>query len=256
MTRIKTLLTAFALSAPMVLGTGLASAQAYPQHVYVQPAQHAQPIYPQPATQPGYAQPGQPGYAQRGARPERRMRAQRVDKTGTVQSFLVSGRRIRGVTLTDGTTVLLRAGTNAQLRRLRPGALVRVRGYAVPGNASMIRDASLTALRVRQQLPAPPPIVTPAPLPPPVVTPAPAPAPVAVRSAIRSVQWAANGLPQMLILTNGRQIHLPTAIARPLAQRGIRIGESVAIVTHTAANGTLVADTLSFANGASFSANR
>lgn len=249
MKRIQTLFTAFALSAPLVLGTGLASAQAYPQHVFVQPAQHTQPVYAQPAA-PAYGQAAEPG-----ARSMRHMRMQRVDKTGTVRSFLVSGRRIRGVTLTDGTTVLLRAGTNAQLRRLRPGALVRVRGYAVPGNAAMIRDASLLAIRMRQPIfPVPPPVVTPAPLPPPVVTPAPLPAPVALRSTIRSVQWGPSGLPQALILANGRQVYLPGTIARPLAQRGIRIGERVAITMHTAANSTFVADTLTFTNGASFTA--
>lgn len=242
MNRFRTLLTSLAVSAPLVFGAGIASAQYAPRRaqrvahrapppapVVVVPVRHrAQPL---PVIQ--------------------RVRPQLVTKTGTVQSLLFSRRSIRGVTLTDGSTVLLRNASPMFARSLRPGAFVRVRGYVMPTDPTIIRNATVATLRFRA--PSPPAVfvtpVAPAPAPPPFIV---APAPIAVRGTIANLSWGANGIAHTIVLSNGQAVELPGSLSRAVGQRGVRLGERVAITAHrsnVAGRTTLIADTLTFADG-------
>lgn len=200
MKRFTSLFTSLALAAPLVLGAGIASAQDYrghgrhghdyPQQTYPQQT-HPAPVYPAPMYPQAQPQPlplPVPVIVRSGPR--------LVEKTGIVQSFLFSGRRVRGVMLTDGSAVLLRSANRSLTRRLAPGSLIRVRGFVMPGNATTIRNASILAVRSRAANPMPV-YVTPARAPyypprpatvtvTPVAAPVYAPAPVPVRVVHRS----------------------------------------------------------------------
>lgn len=226
MTRTKLLLGSLALAAPLVLGGSIASAQRD-----TSPETHART---------------------REQRDNVLARAQLVWKTGVVLGFIYDGAWARGVVLTDGTTVYLRRNSRALFRNVRPGSVVRVRGYVRPsGGRHIVREGTVVALRSARSLRNAAYTRPSAPIPSPAVQ----PAPVEMRSTVRAMARSANGRAQLLILANGATITLPDSIARALAPRGVHVGEPIVahvLIAERDPGSRLLAQSIAFSDGSSF----
>lgn len=221
MTRLQALFSSLAVAGSLLIGGGVAAAQ------------------------------GASFHARAEARGNVFGRAQHIRKTGVVESFLYSGRRVRGVVLTDGTHVLLRRFDRMAFRTIRPGSVVTVRGVIFPtGDRRMVRRATVVAMRpsrdtraayLRPQPPRPGPAVTPAAL--------------TSEARITSVVRNPSGVATTLVLSNGYALVLPPSMQLSLARRDVRVGEMVSFTARVfGANPstTLTAQAIAFSDGSRF----